>query len=95
MKMGGATTIKGQKVNHNHVTLHDGEKVEFYKHLYLDHIIGCEGVESIIFGVISTYESLEEWIYRHCEPKEVYSSDVYILIEHCIYLSVCVIDSLE
>ncbi|CAG8830037.1 11456_t:CDS:2, partial [Gigaspora margarita] len=48
IKTHSAKTNKDEyTINHNHIMLHSNEKVGFYKRLYLDRIIGCEGVENV------------------------------------------------
>ncbi|CAG8450528.1 14055_t:CDS:2, partial [Dentiscutata heterogama] len=44
IKMYGITTVMNRKVDWNHAVSCDGEKVEFLKRLYLDHIIGNDGL---------------------------------------------------
>lgn len=50
IKMHGVATIVGRKVNWSHAVLCNDEKISFIKRLYLDHLIGYEGPEHIIFG---------------------------------------------
>ncbi|CAG8700015.1 8138_t:CDS:2 [Ambispora leptoticha] len=58
INMYGVTTIVNQKVNWSHAVSYNGEKIEFLKRLYLDHMIGCDGVVNATFGSRLTIRKL-------------------------------------
>ncbi|CAG8593309.1 443_t:CDS:2 [Ambispora leptoticha] len=48
--MFGVTAVIGRRTNWNQVVSCSGERIEFLKRLYLDHVVGCDRLENTIFG---------------------------------------------